>query len=99
MLNPRCLPVAGRQHDRKSEPLPRPPHYAEPGAARTLSGAKSSGQLPDWPAPPVARSPMSVRVLRYLGGAFATRGRDERPATARDIGGHARPFEPASGLP
>jgi len=32
------------EHDRKSERQPRPPtpHYAEPGAARTLSGARSS---------------------------------------------------------
>src|SRR5207249_756268 len=39
------------------------------------------------------------RVLGYVGCAFATRGRDERSATARDFGGHARPFEPASGSP
>jgi MFS family permease len=43
------------------------------------------------------RPPRCVRALGYLGCAFATRGRDERSATARDVGGHARPFQPASG--
>jgi len=43
--------------------------------------------------------PTCVPVLGYVGCAFATRGRDERSATARDFGGHARPIEPASGSP
>jgi hypothetical protein len=38
------------------------------------------------------------KVLGYPDRAFPTRGRGGRSATARDVGGHARPFEPASGV-
>jgi hypothetical protein len=38
------------------------------------------------------------KVLGYPDYAFPTRGRGGRSATARDVGGHARPFEPASGV-
>jgi hypothetical protein len=45
---------------------------------------------------PSAPGPATVgTVLGYPDVAFATRGRGERSATARDVNGHARPFESA----
>ena len=44
-------------------------------------------------------STISRTVLGYPYHAFTTRGRGGRSATARDVGGHARPLEPASGVP
>ena len=43
----------------------------------------------------VASLPGLRRVLGYPDCAFPTRGRGGRSATARDVGGHARPFEPS----
>ena len=42
--------------------------------------------------------PSCVRVPGYRHCAFTTRGRGGCSATARDVSGHARPFEPASGV-